>query len=115
MEAGRHPASEDFARKADSVLSADGALWQAWRADGPPRAAGAGASGTDGLVVQEDYARLEYDGTVYRPMQRRRLFNGGADPVTRYLVRISVDRYPGYPTGPTPCTGPGRSPGTNSR
>jgi peptide deformylase len=34
---------------------------------------------------------------VYRPHQRRRLFNGGAEPVTRYLMRISVDRYPGQP------------------
>jgi hypothetical protein len=28
---------------------------------------------------------------------RRRLRNLGPDPVTRYLVRISVDRYPGEP------------------
>jgi hypothetical protein len=28
---------------------------------------------------------------------RWRLFNAGSDPVTRYLVRISVDRYPGEP------------------
>ncbi|GAA4231259.1 hypothetical protein GCM10022254_27950 [Actinomadura meridiana] len=99
VEAGRHPASEDFVRKADSVLSADGSLWQTWRADGPSRAAGAstGASNVEGLVVEEDHARLEYDGTTYRPMQRRRLFNGGAEPVTRYLIRISVDRYPGRP------------------
>lgn len=99
VEAGRHPASEDFARKADGVLSADGSLWQAWRADGPTRAAStsAGASNVEGLVVEEDHARLEYDGTTYRPMQRRRLFNGGAEPVTRYLIRISVDRYPGRP------------------
>src|SRR5690606_17179310 len=97
VEAGRHPASQDFARKADSVLSAGGALWQAWRSDGPLRAGGAGASDADGLVVEEDHARLEYDGTVYRPMQRRGLFNGGAEPVTRYLIRISVDRHPGRP------------------
>ena len=30
-------------------------------------------------------------------MVRRDLYNAGAEPVTRYLVRISVDRYPGEP------------------
>ncbi|WP_211258895.1 helix-turn-helix domain-containing protein [Spirillospora albida] len=99
VEAGRHPASEDFTRKAESVLNTGGALWQAWRAEGSTRVSGTGiGTGTvDGLVVEEDHARLVYDGTVYRPHQRRRLFNGGAEPVTRYLMRISVDRYPGQP------------------
>ncbi|RFS87053.1 XRE family transcriptional regulator [Actinomadura spongiicola] len=102
VEAGRHPASEDFARKADVVLSADGSLWQAWRADGPSRTIGvsAGAGNVEGLVVEEDHARLEYDEMTYRPMQRRRLFNGGAEPVTRYLIRISVDRHLGQPEWP---------------
>ncbi|WP_246236451.1 hypothetical protein [Actinomadura chibensis] len=47
--------------------------------------------------MEEDHARLHHDGRMYRPVQRRRLFNGGAEPVTRYLMRISVDRYPGQP------------------
>lgn len=98
VEAERHPASEEFARKADRVLSAGGALWQVWRAEGPVRVTGTGATGeAEGLVVEEDHARLVYDGKVYRPTQHRRLFNGGIEPVTRYLMRISVDRYPGQP------------------
>nr|WP_281288868.1 peptide deformylase [Actinomadura syzygii] len=96
VEAGRHQASEDFARKAESVLSAGGALWQAWRAEGTA-ARGPDTGQADGLIVEEDHARLHYDGRMYRPVQRRKLFNGGAEPVTRYLMRISVDRYPGQP------------------
>ncbi|WP_242888961.1 peptide deformylase [Actinomadura litoris] len=95
VEAGRHAAGEEFARKAESVLNAGGALWRAWRAEGTVRAPGAAV--VEGLVVDEDHARLHYDGRLYRPNQRRRLFNGGAEPVTRYLMRISVDRYPGQP------------------
>ncbi|WP_322777806.1 peptide deformylase [Frankia sp. Cas4] len=53
--------------------------------------------GTGGLVVEEDFAELRYDGGVYYPQQRRRITNVGSEPVTRYLMRISVDRYPGDP------------------
>lgn len=97
VEAERHPASEDFARRAESVLNTGGRLWQVWQAENPLRCPGASSSDVEGLVVEEDHARLVYDGKVYRPMQRRRLFNGGTEPVTRYLMRISVDRYPGQP------------------
>jgi Helix-turn-helix domain len=58
VEAGRHPASKDFARKAETVLSAGGALWQAWRAESPARMPGAAGAGVEGLVVEEDHARL---------------------------------------------------------
>ena len=50
-----------------------------------------------GLVVQDDHAELRYDGTFFRASQRRLLRNDGPEPVTRYLMRISVDRYPGQP------------------
>ncbi|MEU3220768.1 hypothetical protein [Streptomyces sp. NPDC006971] len=49
------------------------------------------------LVVEHDAARLQYDGSSYRLTMRRRLRNTGDEPVTRYLIRISVDRYPGNP------------------
>ncbi|WP_234445290.1 hypothetical protein [Streptomyces rimosus] len=49
------------------------------------------------LVVEHDAARLHYDGSKYRLTMRRRLRNTGDEPVTRYLIRISVDRYPGDP------------------
>ncbi|WP_324192995.1 peptide deformylase [Nocardia transvalensis] len=48
-------------------------------------------------MVDHDDARLSYDGQTYRLTQRRHLVNGGTEPITRYLIRISVDRYPGDP------------------
>lgn len=48
-------------------------------------------------MVEHDDATLHYDGQRYRLTQRRHLFNGGAEPITGYLIRISVDRYPGDP------------------
>jgi peptide deformylase len=96
VEAGRMSASEDFARRADTVLSAGGDLWRAWRIASPARP-GAQPAPAGGLVVEDDHAELRYDGSVFRASQRRVLRNDGPEPVTRYLVRISVDRYPGQP------------------
>jgi peptide deformylase len=98
IEAGRMPASQDFARRADIALSAGGELRRAWRDSGPStgRASIPLAPG-NGLVVEDDYAELRYDGAMFRASQRRRLRNDGPDPVTRYMIRISVDRYPGQP------------------
>ncbi|MDQ3762546.1 MAG: peptide deformylase [Actinomycetota bacterium] len=50
-----------------------------------------------GLLVEYDDAELSYDGRTYRPTMRRRLRNCGEEPISRYLIRISVDRYPGSP------------------
>lgn len=97
IEAGRHPASDEFARKAETALSAGGALWQAWRDEDPAARPGVAGADGEGLIVEDDHARLVYDGATYRPTQRRTLYNGGSAPVTRYLIRISVDRYPGDP------------------
>lgn len=54
------------------------------------------ASGS-AIVVEHDAARLDYDGRAYRLTMRRLLRNTGTAPITRYLIRISVDRYPGDP------------------
>lgn len=101
VEAGRHPASQDFARRADLALSAGGQLWDAWRADAKSRTTRTDhvpiPRVTGGLVVEDDDAELRYADGLYRATQRRRLYNAGAEPVTRYLIRISVDRYPGDP------------------
>jgi peptide deformylase len=100
IESGRHPASADFARKAETVLNAGGEIWQVWQATG-------GATdepGTpiiqrrsNGLVVERDHAELRYDGARFTAIMRRNIVNAGPDPVTRYLMRISVDRHPGDP------------------
>src|ERR687895_1014971 len=99
VESGRHPASADFARKAESALNAGGEVWNAWQATSG--AAGEQsvitAPGSDGLIVEHDHAELRYDGRLFTAAMRRRIVNTGPDPVTRYLVRISVDRFPGEP------------------
>jgi len=48
-----------------------------------------------GLIVDLHEAKLRYDGAIYYAYQLRRLVNLGAEPVTRYPIRISVDRFPG--------------------
>ncbi len=61
----------------------------------PGPAAGAGPGAGGGLVVAEDRAELRYDDGMYVARQRRLIVNTGVEPVTRYLMRISVDRFPG--------------------
>lgn len=50
--------------------------------------------GINTLLVEEDLATLTYRDASYYLHMRRRLFNASAGPVTRFLVRIAVDRYP---------------------
>ncbi|MGW2395632.1 helix-turn-helix domain-containing protein [Kitasatospora sp. NPDC001664] len=110
VESGRHKPTEDFARRADEVLNAGKAIWRRWseydgaRARsrsqaGPPaprRPEQPYASGS-AILVEHDEAVLEFDGSTYRLTMRRLLRNTGSDPITRYLIRIAVDRYPGEP------------------
>jgi peptide deformylase len=96
IEAGRMHASEQFARRAEEALGAGGELAAAWRR-GNGSASGTGMPFPGGLVVEDDHAELSYDGAFFRASQRRLLRNDGPEPVTRYLMRISVDRYPGQP------------------
>ncbi|MGH3827391.1 MAG: helix-turn-helix domain-containing protein, partial [Pseudonocardiaceae bacterium] len=107
VESGNEHASSEFAKKADTVLNTGGALWRAWREQEAHHAATGGrpepvaiaavAEPTGGLLVEHDHAELYHDGGTYRLTQRRRLINHGDQPITRYLIRISVDRYPGDP------------------
>lgn len=111
VESGSTPPSEDFARRADQTLHAGGAILRRWKdydlaarkavrvdhhVDQPvpvqpvPQPAG-------GLVVEHDHAELRYADGQYHPVQRRRIRNVGTEPITRYLIRISVDRHPGDP------------------
>jgi peptide deformylase len=110
VESGGARPTEDFARRADQTLHAGGAIVRRWKeydlaarragrhdqVDEPipvqpmPQPAG-------GLLVEHDHAELHYSDGKYHAIQRRRIRNVGADPVTRYLIRISVDRHPGDP------------------
>lgn len=110
VEGGAQPPSRTFAKKADDELRAGGALTRAF--PGPvairafrcavptsssPELAATEPGPVASLVVEHDDAELVYDGQLYRATQRRLLFNDGHEPVSRYLIRISVDRYPGDP------------------
>ena len=52
---------------------------------------------TSTLIVESEEAQLRYDQGIYLARMRRVLYNGGEEPITRYLVRISVDSHPGDP------------------
>ncbi|MFI6658065.1 multiprotein-bridging factor 1 family protein [Streptomyces sp. NPDC050523] len=111
MESGRHKPTEDFARRADETLNAGKAIWRKWctfetakareaktaSTAVPPRRSEQPYATGSAIIVEHDAARLDYDGRRYRLAMRRLLRNTGTDPITRYLIRISVDRYPGDP------------------
>ncbi|MGI9002017.1 MAG: peptide deformylase [Pseudonocardia sp.] len=107
VESGAERPSKDFASQAETVLRAGGALrsafreYEATRTTTRPRplavADPTDQAGPGSLVVDHDDATLYYDGHTYRLTQRRLLVNGGLEPISRYLIRISVDRYPGDP------------------
>jgi peptide deformylase len=106
VESGAERPSREFALHAEDALHAGGALRKAFQEYAAHRTpvprppvdpTELGERGAGSLVVEHDDATLRYDGRTYRLTQRRRLFNGGQEPVTRYLIRISVDRYPGSP------------------
>ncbi|MFE1560381.1 helix-turn-helix domain-containing protein [Streptomyces sp. NPDC058734] len=105
IETGRSRPTADFAQLADGRLQAGGEIitkWQAYEATktaagGPVRASAAVSTGGSVLVVERDEARLDYDGSHYTLTMRRKLRNAGDQPITRYLIRISVDRYPEDP------------------
>ncbi|GGK94171.1 peptide deformylase [Mangrovihabitans endophyticus] len=111
VEGRRHKPTEDFARRAEAVLSAGGAIWHRFQeydelrhARGtplhrdPPVPVQWMPPGT-GLIVEQEVAALTYDKGNYRCRIRRALYNAGVEPVTRYLVKIAVDRYPNDPSG----------------
>jgi transcriptional regulator with XRE-family HTH domain len=112
VEARRHRPTEDFARRAEAILQSGGSLWQRYKEYDELRATArsrVGLPGRDppvpdqwlppgtGLVVERETARLSYVDGKYRCTVRRALYNAGTEPVTRYLIWISVDRFPDEP------------------
>ncbi|WP_428962923.1 peptide deformylase [Micromonospora fluostatini] len=112
VEGRRHRPTEDFARRAEAVLEASGAIWQRYReydelrhartipAHREPPPPGQWLPPGTGLIVEREIASLTHTDDGYRCVIRRELYNAGTEPVTRYLARVAVDRYP---------TDPGRS------
>ncbi len=111
VEGRRHKPTEDFARRAEAVLGAGGAIWQRFREyddlrharrtglhRDPPQSTQWLPPGA-GLIVEREVAELTYTEGAYRCRVSRSLHNAGSEPVTRYLVKIAVDRYPHDPTG----------------
>lgn len=110
VEGRRHRPTEDFARRAEAVLGAGGAIWLRFQDYDDLRHARSGSGGSrdalipeqwmppgTGLIVEQEVATLTYEDGQYRCVIRRSLYNAGTEPVTRYLVRVAVDRYPNDP------------------
>ncbi|MEV1144247.1 peptide deformylase [Micromonospora sp. NPDC049799] len=109
VEGRRHRPTEDFARRAEAVLEASGAIWQRFREYDVLRHARTDKAHRDlpapgqwmppgtGLIVEREHADLTHTDDSYRCVIRRELYNAGTEPVTRYLVRVAVDRYPNDP------------------
>lgn len=107
VERGRHRPTADFARRAELVLRTGGAIWQAF-VDYDDRRSAAVRNRRDlvpehwrplgpGPVVEQEVATLSYRDGRYRCVVRRSLYNAGTEPLTRWLARIAVDRYPQEP------------------
>jgi transcriptional regulator with XRE-family HTH domain len=63
-----------------------------------PADARAGHDDSLGVVlVETDEAVLSYDSGVYKVRMRKRLVNRGRAPVSRFFMRIAVDRFPDDP------------------
>jgi transcriptional regulator with XRE-family HTH domain len=105
VEAGRFHPSKEFAERAEEVLDTGKALWRSYLEDEATKHSGAGhledaptlVAVTPALLVEHDHAELTYAAGVYHLAMRRWLLNTGTEPVSRYLIRISVDRWPGDP------------------
>jgi hypothetical protein len=49
------------------------------------------------LIVEHDHAELRYEDRRYHVSVRRLLHNAGDAPITRFPIRIAVDRFPDDP------------------
>ena len=111
VEGRRHKPTEDFARRAEAVLGAGGAIWERFQQYDELRHARNAPPHRDppvpvqwlppgtGLIVEREVAELTYADKAYRCRIRRALYNAGNEPVTRYLMKIAVDRFPQDPAG----------------
>lgn len=111
VERGTIVASRAFAESADSATKAGRALIRRWRemdavgVAGEPSAVHQGDAAPDdpqsavgtALIVEHEDAMLIYRDGIFETRIRRLLHNVGTEPISRYLIRIAVDRHPGDP------------------
>jgi peptide deformylase len=101
IESGLVAPSAALAARADEVLRAGGAVIASMtdrsaRTDSQPQTHHADPENAK-ITVRRDDTSLDFDGSTYRVRHVRRVVNTGAQPLSNYTVRISVDRYPGSP------------------
>ena len=111
VEHGTVIASRAFAEKTDEQLRAGRALIRRWKDMHDALGDLAAAGGHHGdlpdddpqslpepdLLVEHEQAELTYREGMYETRIRRLLRNTGHQPVTQYLIRVAVDKYPGDP------------------
>ncbi|WP_405084492.1 peptide deformylase [Microbispora sp. NBC_01389] len=110
IESGSLIPSREFVESADEHLRTGNALLRRWKALRDAGAENRGErhqgsiSGDDpqaapgnSLIVEHEKAELAFRDGMFKTCIRRHLQNAGNEPVTQYLIRIAVDRYPGDP------------------
>jgi transcriptional regulator with XRE-family HTH domain len=106
IERGALEPTGEFARKADDTLEACGELLRRWESfnearstqhPSPRRLPLSSDEASADLVVQQDEAWLTYEGNTYGLRMRKRITNVGETPVSRFFIRVAVDRYPNDP------------------
>ncbi len=110
VESGTLVPSREFVESADEHLRTGGALLRKWKAlrdaggesradkhQTAPLADDPQSAPSNALVVEHEKAELIFRDGMFKTRIRRHLRNIGNEPVTQYLIRIAVDRYPGDP------------------
>lgn len=110
VENGSIIPSREFIESADKRLLAGNALIRRWKAVqdaggevraerhlSPTTSEDAQSAPSNALVVEHEQAELVFRDGLFKTRIRRYLRNVGTEPVTQYLIRIAVDRFPGDP------------------
>jgi peptide deformylase len=109
VESGTVLPSREFVVSADQHMRAGRAIIRVWQAlqqaaakppaqrHGDVAPVDVTAAVVNALIVEHEHSELVLNDGVFRSLVRRQLRNVGTEPVSRYLVRIAVDRYPGDP------------------